>query len=300
MVRENSPDDETRILPEQYWAADQVSLQGRQLAVRWYRWQLLLLVAAAVIGSVPWRGTPLLAAAAFLGAGWFWFRLRSANPQARWHEARAAAESFKTLAWKYAVRAHPFEGPADSAEAEERYLQHVAHIEHLLDQNPDTIPPGTQPGVSDGMRELRGAPLATRRARYLSARVDEQRVWYRARAEACESQSAYWSLVVGALTILGTAAAIADAATALPVPVFAAFAAAATAVIAWTQLQQLRPLATAYLLAASELLIISGRLSTLDLNSSDAEESWAKLSADAEESISREHTTWRARRAFVR
>ncbi|GAA2779821.1 DUF4231 domain-containing protein [Kitasatospora paracochleata] len=300
MVRQDSPgNDEAQLLPEPFWTADRASVDGQRMTIRWYRWQILLLVGAAVVSVFPGQYTPLLSVAAFLGAGYCWYRLRNANPQGRWHEARAAAESIKTLAWKYAVRARPFDGAAASAEAENLYLLQAGDVLRAF-EDPEIIPAGSRPDITPAMRELRAAPLAVRRTRYLVSRVDNQRVWYRSRAEACESQSASWSLAIGALLILGCASAVAEGVGAVSFPAFAAFAAAAAAVIAWTQLKQLRPLAAAYLLAAKELELVSGQLSVMDLTARDAESTWSKLSADAEEAVSREHTTWRARRAFPR
>ena len=56
------------------------------------------------------------------------------------------------------------------------------------------------------------------------------------------------------------------------------------------------PLASAYRLARTELDMIEVQLSRLNPNLPDAEESWSRLSRDAEDAVSREHTLWRARR----
>ncbi|MFC8454387.1 DUF4231 domain-containing protein [Kitasatospora sp. NPDC057223] len=307
MVQEDPPGtDEARLLPEPFWTADRASLQGQRLTLRWYRGQIVMLVLAAVVSTVPGPGrrgdadvTPLFSVAAFLAAGYFWYRLRQSNPQGRWYEARAAAESVKTLAWKYTVRARPFAGPAESAEVDRGYLLHVADVLKAF-EDPSVVPPGTVPEITPEMRRVRAAGLTERRTLYLRARVEGQRTWYRARADACESQSVSWGLGTAALIIVGGAAAVAQAMGALPVHVFGACSAAAASVIAWTQLKQLRPLASAYQLAARELENVGNQLSDLDLKTPDAEERWATLAAEAEDAVSREHTTWRARRAFPR
>ncbi|MFC9324831.1 DUF4231 domain-containing protein [Kitasatospora sp. NPDC057015] len=307
MVQEDPPGtDEARLLPEPFWTADKASLRGQRQTLRWYRGQIVMLVLAAVVSTVPGpsrRGdadvTPLFSVAAFLAAGYFWYRLRQGNPQGRWYEARAAAESVKTLAWKYTVRAWPFDGPADSAEVERGYLLQVADVLKAF-EDPSVVPPGTVPEITPEMRRVRAAGLVERRTLYLRARVEGQRTWYRARADACESQSVSWGLATAALIIIGGAAAVAQAMGALPVHAFGACSAAAASVIAWTQLKQLRPLAAAYQLAARELENVGNQLSDLDLKGPDAESRWASLAAEAEDAVSREHTTWRARRAFPR
>ncbi|MFI6447959.1 DUF4231 domain-containing protein [Kitasatospora sp. NPDC050543] len=307
MVQQDPPGTvEARLLPEPFWTADQASLQGQRQTLRWYRGQIVMLVLAALVSTVPGpshRGdsdvTPLFSVAAFLAAGYFWYRLRQSNPQGRWYEARAAAESVKTLAWKYAVRARPFDGEADSVVAENGYLLQVADVLKAF-EDPAVVPPGAVPEITDEMRRVRASALVARRTLYLRTRVEGQRTWYRSRADACESQSVSWGLGTAALIIVGGAAAVAQALGALPVHAFGACSAAAASVIAWTQLKQLRPLASAYQLAARELENVGMQLSDLDLSASDAETRWARLAAEAEDAVSREHTTWRARRAFPR
>ncbi|MDH6706448.1 MULTISPECIES: DUF4231 domain-containing protein [unclassified Kitasatospora] len=307
MVQQDPPGgDEAKLLPELFWTADKASLDGQRETLRWYRGLIAMLVIAALIGSFPGpdkRGafdtTPLYSVAAFLIAGYFWSRLRRSNPQGRWYEARAAAESVKTLAWKYTVRARPFDGEAESADVDRGYLLQVEDVLRAF-EDPEIVPPGTVPEITPEMRRMRAGSLTARRTLYLRTRVEGQRTWYRARAEACETQGVSWGLGIAAMIIIGAAAAIAQATGALQVHVFGASSAAAAAIIAWTQLKQLRPLAAAYQLAARELENVGNQLSDLDLKAPDAEARWARLAAEAEDAVSREHTTWRARRAFPR
>ncbi|WP_157537847.1 DUF4231 domain-containing protein [Kitasatospora azatica] len=293
--------DEADFLPEPFQTADQASLAGQRQTLRWYRGMILMLVLAAVVGAVTTgRGAaPLVSVAAFLLAGYFWSRLRTANPQARWYQARAAAESVKTLAWKYTVRARPFGGPADSPEVDEEYRAQVAEVLRTFEDS-GVIEPGAAPEITDGMRELRAADLPARRTLYLRVRVEGQRTWYLAKADACESQAVSWGLGTVALMIVGGAAAVAQALGAISVSIFGACSAAAAAIIAWTQLKQLRPLVSAYQLAAKELDEVWGKLTALDLSGPEAEADWARLAGDAEDAVAREHTSWRARRAFPR
>ncbi|MER7702024.1 DUF4231 domain-containing protein [Kitasatospora sp. NPDC097605] len=307
MVRQDPPAGvEAQLLPELFRTADQASLSGQQQTLRWYRGLISMLVIAAVVGSLPGpddKGTsditPLFSVVAFLVAGYFWSRLRRSNPQARWYEARAAAESVKTLAWKYSVRARPFEGDAESADVDRGYLLQVEDVLRAF-EDPAIVPPGSVAEITPEMRRVRAESLTARRTLYLRTRVEGQRTWYRSRAESCESQAVTWGLGVAALIIIGAAAAVAQATGALQVHVFGATAAAAASVIAWTQLKQLRPLAAAYQLAARELENVGNQLSDLDPRTPDAEQRWARLAAEAEDAVSREHTTWRARRAFPR
>ncbi|WP_380285813.1 DUF4231 domain-containing protein [Kitasatospora purpeofusca] len=307
MVRQDPPAGvEAQLLPELFRTADEASLSGQQQTLRWYRGLISMLVVAAAVGSLPGPAdkgdadiTPLFSVVALLVAGYFWSRLRRSNPQARWYEARAAAESVKTLAWKYSVRARPFEGDAESADVDRGYLLQVEDVLRAF-EDPAIVPPGSVAEITPEMRRVRAESLTSRRTLYLRTRVEGQRTWYRSRAESCESQAVTWGLAVAALIIVGAAAAVAQATGALQVHVFGATSAAAAAVIAWTQLKQLRPLAAAYQLAARELENVGNQLSDLETRTPDAEQRWARLAAEAEDAVSREHTTWRARRAFPR
>ncbi|MET9402894.1 DUF4231 domain-containing protein [Kitasatospora sp. NPDC002965] len=307
MVREDPPAGvEAQLLPELFRTADQASLEGQQQTLRWYRGLIGMLVLAAAVGALPGPDdpdegsiVPLFSVVAFLIAGYFWSRLRRSNPQGRWYEARAAAESVKTLAWKYSVRAGPFEGDADSADVDRGYLLQMEDVLRAF-EDPEIVPPGTAAEITPEMRRVRAESLTARRTLYLRTRVEGQRTWYRSRAESCESQAVTWGLGIATLIIIGAAAAIAQATGALQVHVFGASSAAAASIIAWTQLKQLRPLAAAYQLAARELENVGNQLSDLDVRAPDAEQRWARLAAEAEDAVSREHTTWRARRAFPR
>lgn len=307
MVRQDPPAGvEAQLLPDLFWTADRASLDGQRETLRWYRGLIAMLVLAAAIGSFPgpdkdgeFDAWPLFSVGAFLVAGYFWSRLRTSNPQGRWYEARAAAESVKTLAWKYTVRARPFDGPADSPDVDHGYLLQVEDVLRAF-EDPGIVPPGTVAEITDEMRRQRAGTLASRRTLYLRTRVESQRTWYRSRADACDSQAVSWGLGIAALIIIGAAAAVAQATGALQVHVFGASSAAAASIIAWTQLKQLRPLAAAYQLAARELDHVGNQLSDLDVKAPDAEARWARLAAEAEDAVSREHTTWRARRAFPR
>ncbi|MEU9041935.1 MULTISPECIES: DUF4231 domain-containing protein [unclassified Kitasatospora] len=307
MVQQDPPGGvEAQLLPELFRTADKASLDGQRETLRWYRGLIAMLVVAALIGSFPgpdhkgdFDPWPLFSVAAFLLAGYFWSRLRRSNPQGRWYEARAAAESVKTLAWKYTVRASPFDGEGQSPDVDRGYLLQVEDVMRAF-EDPAIVPPDTVAEITPEMRRLRADSLTARRTLYLRTRVEGQRTWYRSRADACESQAVSWGLGIAVLIILGAAAAIAQATGALQVHIFGASSAAAAAIIAWTQLKQLRPLAAAYQLAARELENVGNQLSDLDVRAPDAEARWARLAAEAEDAVSREHTTWRARRAFPR
>ncbi|MEZ0093924.1 DUF4231 domain-containing protein [Streptacidiphilus sp. EB129] len=301
MVRQYPPGHREReLLPEPFWAADRASLDGQGQSIRWYVGQITMLLIAAAVGipNIHAKGlnlSPVLSLLAFVGAWYFWDRLRAERPQARWYEGRAAAESVKTLAWKYVVRARPFAGEAESASADEAYTSQMAEVFQAFRDSP-VIPSGSKPEITREMRRLRAAPLAVRRDLYLQDRVRAQRTWYQTRADACDNETAKWQLIAVASIIVGIGFALLQIFDVFSLHFLGLFTTMAASVTAWTQLKQFGPLASAYRLAGTELDMIEVQLGRLDPNLPNAEESWSRLSRDAEDAVSREHTIWRARR----
>ena len=301
MVHKEPPGNrERQLLPEPFWTADAASLAGQGQALHWYVGQISMLLVAALVGvfNIHARGlnlAPALSVLAFAGAWYFWDRLRAENPQGRWYEGRAAAESVKTLAWKYVVRARPFAGEAKSVDADNAYELQMDEVFQAFRDSP-VIPTESKPAITDEMRRLRAAPLTVRRDLYLTERVRAQRTWYLSRADLCDNETAKWQLVSIAAIIVGGCFAVLQIFNVVPWHVLGTFTTVAASVTAWTQLKQFGPLASAYRLAGTELDLIEVQLSRVDPARPDAEESWSRLARDGADAVSREHTIWRARR----
>ncbi|MFB7664164.1 DUF4231 domain-containing protein [Kitasatospora sp. NPDC056138] len=313
--RSNRRFEERELLPELFWTADSSSLQGQRRAVALSRWELLLLVAAAASGSADGRLWAWIAAFAYLCTVVMAAVVSRQNPQGLWYEGRAAAESVKTLSWKYAVRADAYQPPPRTLPDAERLYD--AQLGGIVGQFGTTraIPqfervqaelsawrgpllgrPAHHPQITETMEALREQPLAVRREVYLRERVQTQRDWYRAKARQCANASRWANLLGIALPLLGLGLAVLRALGYFSYDALGTVSAVAASIAAWAQLRQYRPQAAAYSLAASELAVIEAQLSGLELGSEEAEEVWARLARDAEDAISREHTTWQARR----
>ncbi len=287
---------ERDLLPEFFWAADAASLRGQRRSVLLSAWELVLLVIAAATGSADGAPRAWPAAAAYLGAIALAVVISRQNPQGLWYEGRAAAESVKTLAWKYAVRADAYQPPPRALpDAEGLYRFQLGRVLGAFRDTPVAVP-GSGVEVTAAMRDLREQPLAVRREVYLAERIQVQHDWYRAKARYC-ARAGYWAGMLGVLLpALGLVLAVLRALGAFTYDALGTVSAVAASVTAWAQLRQFRPLAAAYGLAAAELAQIQRQLARLDLDSKEAEEVWARLARDAEDAISREHTTWQARR----
>jgi hypothetical protein len=291
---------EHELMPHLYWEADAASMRGQAEAVKLSKRQLSLLVLAPVgslanwhLGALNWP--PLLAILLLLGAAYYALLNHHRNPQALWYEGRAVAESLKTITWKYAVRADPFSPIPGALNADEQYRLQLADILYAFRKS-EVIRHSTNGTITPAMRTLRAASLTIRRDDYLNHRIRPQREWYHSRAARCRMLGRRAELAAALLPALAVIMLLLNVFDASPVHLTGTFSAAAAAVAAWAHLRQYRPLAAAYRVAADELTLIRVQLVALDVNGPNAEAVWARLARDAEDAVSREHTTWQARR----
>ncbi len=288
-------------LPVIFHAADTSSLAGQRRFLRAMKARLAILVLAAAVSGASWviGGTDyagVLAAAGFVAALGAELLILQTQPDRVWYEGRAAAESAKTLAWRYAVGGEPFCLTSVSAADADRLL--VERLGDVLTDLGDldlssTAADGQQ--ITQTMRALRAQPLDARRAAYETGRIADQQRWYAARAKWNSARARRWSAAMVTVETLGVAGALVKAAMGgLPGDVawvLGLLAAAGAAVAAWTQTRQHQGLATAYSVAAHELASIRALIAL-----QQTEQTWAAFVRDAERALSREHSLWRSSR----
>lgn len=283
--------------------AHQTSQDGQHHFIRSTGAVLVLSCLAAVGGAVPvivhWGGRDLdlgaLAGALFFVAGLILSSvLLHTQPQNRWYQGRAAAESIKTLSWQYCVGGGSY--PRGLADAEAHLIGQIKQV--ILDL-PATEQPGedlTGDQVTAEMQDCRRSPLADRQKLYLSDRIDHQSRWYTGRARLNRRRSTTWMGVTITAQIVGTALAAGKGLGLTDVDLLGIAAAVAASCAAWMQTKQYQNLAASYDFTARELQAIRTEAQTR-LTPPD-EQTWATFVGDAETAISREHTTWRARRGL--
>lgn len=282
-------------LPAGFEATDQASAQHQKVAARLLAAQLLALLVAAVGGSVNLKIDHhrvnlggLLSLLGFATATVVVLIAQTRDAEGRWYRTRAAAESFKTLSWRYAVAGEPF---GSCAQGTDEVLQgRFREILAGLDDN-DLTPgsPGEQ--ITGQMAALRAAPLTVRRASYVAGRIRDQEGWYSAKSIAAGRSARAWTVVAWAATALGTLLGLLRLVAVTDTDLLGLLAAGVAGAVAWTQFRQHRVLAASYAVAQQELAIVkitAGRIAD--------ENGWEAFVRDAEDAISREHTLWLARR----
>lgn len=290
-------------LPAVFRAADCSSISAQKQYLWLIFLDLLLVIASAVatsfaVASAPMRSwLALFGSVCFLGGLVVTGLVIRTGYDRRWFQARAVAESAKTMAWRYMACAEPYlEGllPLDADEVFCGELESVLH-EHRAIAGGLGGAMATGEQITDGMRRVREATLSVRREVYLRDRLEQQRSWYSKKAKFNERHSDRWLYAIAACQGLGAAAAI--ALVKWPEVVFNAagvLAALAAGFMAWLKLKQHQELSSSYGMAAHELGLIRAKFRHVK-SSSDLSE----LVSDAENAISREHTMWVARRDVI-
>lgn len=224
----------------------------------------------------------ILACAIYL----FW-----AKPDRHWYAARAVAESVKTTAWRYAIRAEPFDVDDDAARVLfkvrlGRVLEHSREVAQRFSTN------HTDAQITTRMEDLRAANFEERRRLYVDGRVDEQRCWYgyKAKLNDCLGKWFFGALVIAILASLGLALGrIAHPEVQYwPTDIVVTIV---SVLLTWVQSNRFSELAASYTLAAHEIGIVH-----MDALKLEDDKALSLFVGDAENAFSREHTQWVARK----
>ena len=151
------------------------------------RVRYLALVFAAVGGALSWKTGSMeifgwLALVAFATSLGVEVYILAVQPDQLWYEGRAAAESVKTLAWRFAVCGDPFGPELSDRTADERFLSQIRAITQDLTHLSMPPPEGAQLQIPRGMLDMRKRTFEDRRAAYAKGRIDDQINWYTKKA----------------------------------------------------------------------------------------------------------------------
>lgn len=276
-------------LPAPYASASRASKQGQDWFKRltWVALALLVVASAGGLVAAEWGGW--LSLIAFLGSIVLTALAVYRKTEQDWYDGRAAAESIKSLTFKYAVGGEPF--GIVTEHPDRRFTDAIARLTSELKQLGSAVKSSDTAPALDRLRDLRATPLATRQAAYREQRLEDQASWYVTRAGEHRSTARRWRVVMFASQLLGATGAALKGLGLIEVDALSLLATIAAAAAGWIAAGDYIETARAYDFAAIEL---QQALETF--GSVNDEKEWARYVADCEQAMSREHTMWLARR----
>ena len=109
-----------------------------------------------------------------------------------WFGCRAIAESVKTTAWRYAMRAKPFHSE-DLASADREFVATLAEIRRTWPRLEGHITaPGSGRELTAGIQSLRALPLKERRTAYVDGRLRDEKRWYESKCALNRKRAGQW------------------------------------------------------------------------------------------------------------
>lgn len=279
-----------------YKASDEASLEAQShyfLALRTY---LVLLVTAALVSFIYPANVygAITSALLFLVTLGILIFLRVKRPDDLWYNGRAVAESVKTRAWRWCMRAEPY-GDVENNEIVSK--EFINDLKSILKQNKGlsqviSLSPEAQEPISDTMKKIRALNVEDRLELYKNQRIDNQAKWYALKSQFNKNRARQWfwvSVALHVIAILLLLFKVKEPAISLPIEVVAT---AAGAVLTWLQAKKHNELNSSYALTAHEIVLIKGESLSVK-NESDL----SAFVMNSETAFSREHTQWAARKS---
>lgn len=279
--------------PSLYQAADAAS-NGAQKKFLWalgINLTLLVVAAAMSVANVQTRSFALIQMAPLVGTLGLTIYLAVKRPERIWYGARALAESVKTVAWRYMMRAEPFNRD-DNTDRDHFRQSLTAIFNSNKTVSAHAVTMSSSPQISPKMADVRRMTLADRIELYERERVQDQHDWYNRKARSNQRAASLWFVALIILNLGALGLAVGKVATPTtdywPTDILVA---AAASVMAWIQTKRFQELAASYTLTAHEIGLLR-----IALPVPPAEDKFSTYVGDAENAFSREHTQWQARR----
>ena len=288
--------------PSLYRSADRASLSAQRRHLRLQKWHIGCLIFGSV-GAAFSTSTPIVAVtwayvvlAIVLAVGIIltWVS-RVRRDDKVWYDCRAIAESTKTVAWRFMMRAAPFK---DDSTAKVLFIDQLRRIRKARPSTPINWAYNRNAdfqSITSFMVCVRQKPAKEHQELYLESRLRDQKMWYLNKIKVNSAKENRWFWAVVVLQILAVSFAIIRACSAgLPVNPLPLLLTLTACAIAWSQLKRYSELAQSYSVAVQELG--DQEAIALDIEQEDA---FLTLVEQVEETVSREHTMWCARRDVI-
>jgi undecaprenyl pyrophosphate phosphatase UppP len=221
----------------------------------------------------------------------FVFQFR--NFQGDWYNARAVAESIKTISWRYSIKVEPYN--ISDGNAKKLFLK---TIKHIIDMNHDfkkciEANYGNQQEIPENMTAIRQLPFNERLNVYHKHRIIEQRDWYIKKSKYNKGRSNlfFCSLIIISIilfVLIGLSFRKIEDNFVFPVSILLSLI---SVLFTWVQTKKYKELEKSYALTSHEINFIATQKD--DVISDDLLSEYVDNSENA---FSREHTQWIARK----
>jgi hypothetical protein len=292
----DSLDEES--LPSLYRTADSISASSQKEHFNFAIGYLGLLFLGSILAYMTSfcpdsKSIAIAAALSFLGSLALSLVAFFQRPESSWYSARAVAESVKTRAWRWMMRAEPY---TDRESIEQARKEFISDLKAILDQNREMANriDGTHccgDAITNKMESIRRMGFDERFEVYKSARIQNQLGWYQRKTLFNRRRAKQWlsvSVCLNVMAIFLLLCKISDPTLSLPIEVLA-FLAGST--LTWSQMKKYRELATSYGLTAHEITLVKGEAANIS-----EERHFSEFVLNSENAFSREHTQWVARK----
>lgn len=215
------------------------------------------------------------------------------NFQGIWYNARAVAESIKTISWRYAIKAEPY----DIADGDAKKL-FLKTIKRIIDMNHDfqksiTADYGNQQSIPENLTNIRQLSFNERLDVYHKYRVIEQRDWYIKKSKFNKERSNLFfclliiiSGVLSVIVFLSFSKAINN--FIFPVSILLTLV---SVLFTWVQTKKYKELDKIYALTSHEINFIATQKDDVK-----SDKMLSEYVDNSENAFSREHTQWIARK----
>ncbi len=282
-------------LPALYQAANKASINAKKEYFRGLFGYLSLLICAAAVSflwpqnSVGAIVSLILFFVTLIILGW----IRVRRPDDLWYNWRAVAESVKTRAWRWMIRAEPYENAKSLDKSSKDF---IADLRTILEQNnsiSDTLRAGdiSFSAIPGKMKMIRELSMQKRLEIYKRERIEDQADWYKRESILNRKKADHWfwgSVSLHLLAAIMLSIRIMEPSLSLPIGIIAT---AAGAALTWPQAKKHNELNSSYSLAAHEIAFIKEEASSVK-----SEEELSDFVMNSEAAFSREHTQWFARK----
>jgi len=276
-------------LPNTFQSADGTAKKAQN---RFYFYQFsysFVLIGATIVAYFwPENSTAaLITAVLFLFTLIIMAALQIEKPDDLWFNCRDIAESVKSDAWRWMMKANPYVN--DFEQAKKLFLNELAYIQKDNVQiftytKPDTL--NNNP-ISDMMKAVRDQHCNNRLQIYIDQRINEQLDWYKKKTERNEKNSKIYfacSFIFHAIAIIMLFYRIQNPIS-LPVEIVVTCASAA---LTWGQSKKYKELNVVYSSAAYEMSIIKAKADEVK-----SDEDLSSFVLESESAFKNERTTAR-------